>query len=135
MQQTPITAALIRTVVTEFYAKARKDAPLGPVFRRVVPDERWAAHIAKITDFWSSVFLKTGRYQGRPMPEHLAIPEISDVHFRRWLKHFGETTEEECPPETAALFREWATKIADAMRINIAMQRGKSLVELRTLTG
>ncbi|QQM29517.1 group III truncated hemoglobin [Martelella lutilitoris] len=130
MQQTPITEAVIRMVVTEFYAKARKDALLGPVFRRVVPDEHWAAHIATITDFWSSVFLKTGRYQGRPMPKHLAIPEISDDHFRRWLTLFGETAKEECHPETAALFKERATKIANAMRINIAMQRGEDLVGL-----
>ncbi|WP_319517433.1 group III truncated hemoglobin [uncultured Martelella sp.] len=128
-----VTEDLIRVVVTEFYAKAREDELLGPIFKRVVPDEKWAAHIDTITDFWSSVFLKTQRYHGKPMPKHLAIPELSDEHFLRWLKLFSETAQQHCTPETALRFTERAQKIANAMRINIAMQRGQNLVELKPL--
>ena len=73
----------IRRVVTRFYALAREDEILGPVFKRVVPDDRWHAHLDTIADFWSSMLLGTGRYMGRPMPAHIAIPELDDPHFKR----------------------------------------------------
>ena len=55
--------------VDRFYAKARADALLGPVFNDAVED--WPHHLAKIQAFWSSVMLTSGRYKGSPMAAHL----------------------------------------------------------------
>ena len=37
--------AMIREVVHHFYAAAREDPVIGPVFRARVPDDRWQAHL------------------------------------------------------------------------------------------
>src|SRR5690606_22409884 len=68
--------AMIRAVVDAFYARARRDDVIGPVFNRVIPDAEWPAHLDKIADFWSAMLLGSGRYNGRPMPKHMAIPEL-----------------------------------------------------------
>ena len=72
----PMIAELVRT----FYARAREDKLIGPVFAAAVAD--WDHHIGKITDFWSGVMLRTGRYDGRQMRPHLILPLEG--------KHFGE---------------------------------------------
>ena len=118
--------AMVAAVVGAFYAKARQDDIIGPVFNRVVAADHWPQHIQTITDFWSSMLLGTRRYMGRPMPKHLAIPELSDAHFQRWLTLFRETAEELCPPHVAALFIERAERIGYNFRIRIAQFRGEA---------
>jgi len=125
--------AMIRRVVDRFYARAREDDVIGPVFRRVVPDAEWQAHLAKIADFWSSMLLGTGRYDGRPMPKHFAIAELDDAHFKRWLALFRLTVEEECPPATAALLIDRSERVGNSFRINIKMHRGEEIIHLKPL--
>jgi len=116
---------MVAMVVAAFYAKARRDEVIGPVFNRVVAAEDWPEHIQTITDFWSSMLLGTRRYVGRPMPKHLAIPELQDEHFQRWLNLFRETAEELCPPHIAALFVDRAERIGYNFRVRIAQFRGQ----------
>jgi hemoglobin len=117
--------------VAAFYAKARRDEIIGPVFNRVIPAERWPEHIATITDFWWSMLLGTQRYMGRPMPKHLAIPELGDAHFQRWLTLFKQTAEDLCPPQIAALFVDRAERIGYSFRIRIAQYRGEDSMAVR----
>jgi len=124
---------VIRQVVTRFYAAAREDDLLGPIFRRVVPDAQLQEHLDTITDFWSASFLGTRRYDGRPMPRHLAIPELGDAHFRRWLALFRLTVQDTCPPQVAAAFIERSERIGNSFRINIKMRRGEDILHLRPL--
>ena len=123
--------AMVAAVVAAFYAKARQDDVIGPVFNRVVAPDHWPQHIATITDFWSSMLLGTRRYMGRPMPKHIAIPELSDAHFQRWLTLFRETAEDLCPPHIAALFVDRAERIAHNFRIRIAQFRGQDPASVR----
>lgn len=125
---------MIRAVVEEFYARARRDDVVGPVFNRVIADADWPSHLDKITDFWSSMLLGTGRYEGRPMPKHMGIPELSDAHFMRWLRLFRETAEALCPPDIAALFIERSERIGNSFRMNIYMRRGEDITHLGPLT-
>ncbi|MBL3554470.1 group III truncated hemoglobin [Rhodovulum sulfidophilum] len=126
--------AMIREVVHHFYAAAREDPVIGPVFRARVPDDRWQAHLDTIEDFWCSSLLGTRRYEGRPMPKHLAISELNDDHFRRWLALFRHTVTQICPQKTAELFVERSERIAEAFRINIGMARGEDLMFRPKLT-
>lgn len=116
---------MVRAVVDAFYARARADEVIGPVFNRVIAADEWPKHLDTITDFWSSLMLGTGRYMGRPMPKHFAIPELSDKHFARWLKLFRQTAEELCPSEAAALFVDRAETIGNNFRIRLAQFRGE----------
>ena len=125
--------AMVRAVVDSFYSKARRDEVIGPVFNRVISADEWPAHLDKITDFWSSMLLATGRYMGRPMPRHIAIPELNDSHFQRWLTLFRMTVEELCPPDVAALFIERAETIGNNFRVRIAQFRGQDPRQLRVM--
>lgn len=118
-----ITDTMIATLVRRFYERARGDALIGPIFMGAVED--WDEHIANITDFWSSVMLRTGRYQGRPMRPHLILP-LEPQHFDRWLSLFEETAAEICAaPDIAAAFIVRARRIADSFEMARASQRGE----------
>lgn len=119
---------MIREVVHRFYAQAREDAVIGPIFRKYVADSDWQAHLDAIETFWCASLLGSRRYQGRPLPKHVGITELNDSHFMRWLALFRHTVGQICPPQTARLFIERSERIAESFRINIAMHRGEDLV-------
>ena len=117
--------AMIHAVVHGFYEGIRKDALLAPVFDGVIAPGDWPVHLGKMCDFWSSTLLRTERYEGRPLQPHLAMPELREAHFRRWLSLFNETVERLCPPEVADLFIDRALRIAHSFRLAIALHRGE----------
>ncbi|WP_298720600.1 group III truncated hemoglobin [uncultured Ferrovibrio sp.] len=133
-----ITEDMVRDVVHSFYGRIRADALLGPIFNRVIGDN-WDQHLAKMCDFWSSVLLMTGRYEGRPMPAHIKIevappanenqgfgPGLDAAHFDHWLTLFRQTVAERCPPEAAALFEDRAQRIAQSLLMGIRFSRGET---------
>ena len=124
---------MIRAVVDAFYAEARRDPVIGPVFNSRIAPEAWPNHLSLIADFWSSMLLGSGRYNGRPMPKHMAIPELSDAHFMRWLALFRRTVTQLCPPDIAALFIERSERVGNSFRMNIAMRRGDDIKSMAPL--
>ena len=118
-----VTEPLIVELVRAFYAKVRRDPVLGPIFNREVED--WDEHLAKLTNFWSSVMLMTGRFKGRPMAAHAALADITPEHFAHWLAMFAETAEEICPPAAAALFAARSRMIGQSLQIGVAVSRGE----------
>lgn len=125
--------AMIHDVVHGFYDKIRVDELLGPIFNGVIPADQWPHHLAKMCDFWSSTLLRTYRYEGRPLPPHLAIPELEEEHFRRWLALFQATVERVCPPEVATLFMDRALRIAHSFRLAIALSRGRDTLGIQPI--
>jgi hemoglobin len=119
--------AMIRAVVDSFYADVRRDPLIGPIFNRIIAPEAWPHHLDLIADFWSSMLLGTGRYGGRPLPKHMAIPELADRHFMRWLALFRRTVTAICPPDIADLFIERSERIGNSFRMNLAMRRGEDI--------
>ncbi|MDE1148671.1 MAG: group III truncated hemoglobin [Azospirillaceae bacterium] len=122
-----VTEDAIAALVAAFYDRARADALLGPVFLAVVgtAEEAWVRHRARISDFWSSVLLSTGRYEGRPMVVHAGLPEIGPDHFRRWLTLFGETAREMFAAEAADRIVAAATRIGRSLQMGLAVARGE----------
>ena len=82
----------ISKLVHDFYAKARKDPLLGPIFEEHVID--WDAHFVQMTNFWSAQLRGTNRFRGAPMPKHIALPDLTATLFERWLTLFKQTTHE-----------------------------------------
>jgi hemoglobin len=109
----------IAELVDRFYARIREDALLGPVFNAAIGDH-WPEHLATLTDFWTSVLLATGRYKGNPMMAHLAIPQMDQQHFSRWIELWRETTSEVFGPQ-----------ISEALVAKASMM-GERLVEVST---
>jgi hemoglobin len=111
----------IRALVHGFYARVREDDAIGPIFNDVIGDN-WDAHLAKLCDFWSSVMLQTGRFNGRPMAAHLRIKAIRPEHFERWLMLFRQTARETCSPDVAGLFIDRAENIARSFQLGMFYQ-------------
>ncbi|MGE0714448.1 MAG: group III truncated hemoglobin [Alphaproteobacteria bacterium] len=122
--ETGIDEAMIERLVRSFYARAREDGLLGPVFAARIDD--WEPHIARICAFWSSVMLMTGDYHGQPMRRHLPLP-VGGAHFDRWLALFAETARSVCPPAAAERFVDRARRIGQSLELGIAMARGVRL--------
>ncbi len=117
-----IDPASIEKLVATFYGRAREDEIIGPIFANAVHD--WDHHIAQIAAFWSSVILKTGSYEGRPMAPHLKL-ELKNEHFDRWLDLFENTAREIFPAEAAIIFIDRARRIADSFEMAIATNTGQ----------
>lgn len=114
----PIDEEMIHALVHGFYARVRQDAAIGPIFNDVIGDA-WDVHLAKLCDFWSSVMLHTGRFQGRPMATHMRLKGVRPEHFERWLALFRQTAREVCPPESADLFIDRAETIARSLQMGM----------------
>lgn len=117
-----LTEEKIAQLVATFYSRARADDLIGPIFNAAVTD--WDHHIGKITDFWSSMMLKTGRYDGRPMRPHLVLP-LRGEHFDRWLVLFEATAREIFESDVAEAFIIRARRIADSFEMGVATVRGE----------
>jgi hemoglobin len=106
----------LRRLVALFYARVREDAELGPVFNDVIGD--WPEHLEKLTAFWSSVMLTSGRYKGNPVAAHLKHRDrIEPALFERWLAVWATTNAEVMPPEAAAALQAKAARIAESLQI------------------
>jgi hemoglobin len=116
LEHPEVDRAFIGRLVRTFYARVRRDERLGPIFERHVADD-WEPHLEKMTDFWCSVILKTGTYQGRPVPAHLKLKGVVEADFDIWLGHFRQTAHELCPPEVADVFIDRAERIAKSLSL------------------
>ena len=108
-----ITEDLIRAVVVEFYRRVRLDEEIGPIFDAHV--ENWDIHLSRMADFWSSILLWSGRYTGKPMVRHRAIPELAYGHFDRWIELFEATLRDLCAAREAEVFLARALRMREAM--------------------
>ena len=111
-----LTDDRIAVLVRRFYAKARADAELGPVFEAAVRD--WEAHLDHLTRFWSAVMLGTARFSGNPMAAHGRHP-ITPGMFDRWLALWAETTDELYGPALAGEFQGRAERIAESLKLGL----------------
>lgn len=108
--------ASIERLVHAFYARARSDWLLGPVFETAVDD--WPAHLDTLVRFWGSVLLRAGSYRGNPMAAHRPLG-LGDQHFARWLALWDATAHDVLPPLQARHVFETAQRIGHSLRIGL----------------
>lgn len=108
-------------LVTRFYAAVRADTLIGPLFNEAIHD--WPEHLEKLTAFWSSLMLTSGRYKGTPMAAHLRHrARLTPVMFDRWLALWREATEAEMPPDVAASMQAKAQRIAESFKLALGLK-------------
>lgn len=113
-----VTEAQLSVLVDRFYAKVREDAVLGPIFNGAIAD--WPEHLEKLTAFWSSVMLTSGRYKGNPMAAHLKHREaIRPQMFDRWLELWRETAAQTLGEHGAANVTAKAERIAESLQLGM----------------
>lgn len=100
MKHVSITEAALGEQVERFYARARLDPVLGPVFDRAIQD--WPPHIAAITAFWVRTMLGIPGYSGNAFARH-QDKGIEPAMFERWLDLWRQTAQEVFEPEPARL--------------------------------
>ncbi|MEQ9640329.1 MAG: group III truncated hemoglobin [Alphaproteobacteria bacterium] len=111
-----IDDAYISTLVDSFYSRIRADATLGPIFQDAIGD-RWDQHMPRMKNFWASVAMNAGRYNGKPIPAHVKLNAVQREHFDIWLGLFRQTLEDTAPtPGAVPYFMERAERIADSLR-------------------
>lgn len=99
-----------------FYGRVRQDPELGPIFNDAIAD--WPHHLSKLTDFWHSVMLTSGRFKGNPMIKHLIHKERIELeHFDRWLELWDAATAEIMAPEHAAEMHLKARRIGGSLKL------------------
>lgn len=126
---TGLDEVVLERLVRSFYATARRDAIIGHLFEGV---QDWDEHITRITNFWSSVALLTGRYHGQPLVAHLPL-RLAPLHFARWLALFEQTAREICTQEGADYLMERAQRIARSLEMGVAASRGE--LPVRKMSG
>ena len=118
-----IDEAGLERLVHAFYARVREDAELGPIFNGAIAD--WPEHLGRLTAFWSSVMLTSGRYKGQPVPAHMKHrSRMTPALFDRWLALWGETARELMAPEAAAALEARAARIAESLQLALLFRLG-----------
>jgi len=130
-----LTEAAVRDLVHGFYDVVRADDLIGPIFDSHIAAEAWPVHLAKMCDFWSSVLLRTGRYDGRPLSPHLSLGELGDPHFQRWLALFRPVAARTLPAADARRAIAQAERMAQSFRLAIAFHKGENTAFLSPLAG
>lgn len=120
-EATGIDEAMIEQLVRSFYARIRQDSLLGPIFESRIRD--WETHLLRMCDFWSSVVLSSGVYQGSPMQMHVPLP-IEAHHFDRWLALFEQTARELFSEQVSEHFMGYARRIATSLELGVASSQG-----------
>ena len=113
-----MTEEQLSAVVHRFYAKVREDCLLGPLFNEAIHD--WPGHLERMTAFWSSVMLTSGRYKGSPIAAHLKHRDaIQPPMFPQWLELWRETAREVLPTDGAAAIVAKAERIAESLQLGM----------------
>jgi hemoglobin len=129
-----LTDEMLERVVDRFYARVRQDQELGPLFLEAVHD--WPEHLAKLTAFWSSVMLSSGRYKGQPVPAHFKHrDQITPDLFNRWLTLWRETTSALLPPGPAAALQAKAERIAESLQLALFFKLAPAATAVHQLDG
>jgi hemoglobin len=120
-----ISEASLAHLVDAFYARVRQDPELGPIFNDAILD--WPEHLDRLSAFWSSVMLTSGRYKGRPVPAHYKHKDrIVPEHFTRWLALWNATTAELMRPDAAQALQAAAARIGESLQLALFFALGGS---------
>lgn len=80
----------IHLLVSTFYDRIRSDLLLGPIFNMHIANDKWPAHVNKLTDFWTTGLFGVVAFKGNPTQAHRNVDEnlkhtIDEKHFKKWL--------------------------------------------------
>lgn len=117
-----ITEENIRRMVYDFYDGVRRDEVLAPVFDQALP-HGWDAHLPRMVDFWSTILLGTGKFQGNVFGKHMALVDIDKEHFVRWLALFRDTVGRLYASEPAEEILLVADRIAGSLQLGYFGQK------------
>jgi hemoglobin len=108
----------IQQMVNSFYANARQDELLGPIFERAITD--WQDHLPTMYQFWERLLFGHSDYAGNPFEKHLPL-SLQAVHFTHWLKIFIKTIDENFTGLKAEEAKRLAKNIAGSFQLRMGI--------------
>ncbi|GBF05229.1 globin [Deinococcus aerius] len=100
---TPLEAvggeSALRPLLADFYARARADDLLGPLFAAHVDD--WEAHLDRVTAFWVTMLGGGAAWRGNLKSVHAGLG-VRGPHLARWLALFRAAAAAHLSPQAAA---------------------------------
>ncbi|ACO46220.1 group III truncated hemoglobin [Deinococcus deserti] len=90
--------AALRPLLADFYARARTDELLGPVFTSHVTD--WHAHLDRVTAFWVTMLGGGPAWRGNLNAAHAGLG-VSSAQLERWLTLLAQAAHAHLPAEAA----------------------------------
>jgi hemoglobin len=106
----------IKLLVDSFYAQAKADNTIGPVFQSHIQD--WAVHLPRMYAFWSALLLGTAPLKGNVIGVHLGL-NLRMIHFKVWLQLFESTVDSLFFGEKAMEAKQRARSIANLMEFKV----------------
>ena len=115
-----IDREFVALLVDDFYARVREDDLLRPIFDGRISD--WPTHLGRMRSFWGSILMNSNEVSAHHMvATHLALPDIGEAHFARWLTLFYATLRDlERHPDATRLVGDRARRIAESLVTAIA---------------
>lgn len=125
MERLDLSEDGLAALVKAFYARVRADAELGPIFNDAIAD--WPEHLEKLSAFWSSIMLTSGRYKGQPVPAHMKHRDrITPALFSRWLALWKRTTDDLMSADAAGALQTKAERIAESLQLALFFRLHRS---------
>jgi hemoglobin len=113
-------AALVRT----FYPTILADKTVGPFFIEKLGDDInspiWQEHLELLTNFWSSIALGDGNYNGNPLAAHFGM-DLTREAFAQWLHLFALAIDRVYEPGVGDFFKERSQIIARNFMANLGV--------------
>ncbi|NQX80950.1 MAG: group III truncated hemoglobin [Flavobacteriaceae bacterium] len=120
----------VNSLVLSFYDKVRKDDFIGPIFNKIIPEDHWAEHLEKLTDFWETNLFGVPKFKGNPMRAHINADKkenytISQEHFGRWLEIWFLTLDELFQGERSDLAKHRARNMSTGLFLRMCEHKPK----------
>ncbi|MDY7395403.1 group III truncated hemoglobin [Aureibaculum sp. 2210JD6-5] len=112
----------IHFLISEFYKKLLSDDLVHHFFEDIIEQNHLEEHLEVITDFWNGILFNTTDYNRNAMQPHLDLNKkkpFKNEHFKRWLKHFTTSIDENFKGEKAEMAKTRALSIATIMEIKM----------------
>lgn len=116
----------IELLVSEFYQRVRADALLERIFQAQLGGD-WAAHEARLCDFWETVLLGRKSFKTREVLGHVEVDSLCPLcpfHFERWCALFEATVDERFCGQCACKAKCRARAMSEALQRQLQDRRG-----------
>ncbi len=124
MKYNTITQESIKKLVNTFYPTILADSITAPFFIAKLGDDInspvWQEHLELLSNFWASIALGEGSYNGNPLAAHFDL-ELTREAFAQWLHLFSLAIDRVYEAQAGEFFKERSQIIARNFMVNLGI--------------
>lgn len=121
----------IEQLVHTFYDLVVKDELIGYFFNEVAK-VNWDEHLPHMVQFWDTVLLGAGTFEGWPMRTHLMLNKqepMKPEHFERWVTLWNTIVDEHFEGPIATEAKNRAKIMKDLILFKIEQQKDRNIIQ------